>query len=57
MEHPTRDVQEAIQRGVRAGESFRVILSIALDIHFRKCQEVETSGTFFKNQSSTQHLS
>lgn len=57
MEHPTRDVQEAIQRGVRAGESFRVILSIALDIHFRKCQEVETSGTFFKNQSSTQHFS
>lgn len=37
MGHPARDVQEAVQRGVRAGEGFGVILPSALDINFRKC--------------------
>lgn len=39
MGPPARDVQEAIQRGVRAGEDFGVILPTALDTHFGKHQE------------------
>lgn len=52
MGHPARDVQEAIQRGVRAGEGFKVIFPTALDIHFRKHPELEKpSGVFFKAQT------
>lgn len=52
MEHPARDIQEAIQRGARAGEDFRVIFPTALDMHFRKHPELEkSSGAFFNAQT------
>ena len=58
MGHPARGVQEAIQREVRAGDGSDVLLQSAVDKHFRKCQELETSsGPFLKAQTSTLNFS